>query len=216
MKLQLLKPVILIVFLAFTASSLKAQNKFQVPENLKGFGLIAELAYTKSVTEQYTLAIINSKQYSNSEKHEVKAAYIPVKIAYDQILNQLIVDIKSKNCLRVYRKLDKWLKYTEEERPKNDTATIIRPYVTNLKLAKGLLTSFNDIIKKLEPRTDEEMKTEGFVKELAELFLEPAIEITGLVLEIKEKKIDAVCEMLAALRLANLDAKDGKKDEDKE
>lgn len=159
----------------------------------KSLGLVGYLTYVKQVSEYKMNALAKDPNYTTmpDKAKQFSSEYAMLKLSVDLLINQMNADMINCNRLRLYRKLDKFLK-SEEELPEK-----FKVYGELLIQIESQFTSF--IIKKYGggalsgPGLDE---ITGIVSE--------GREIVTSARDFREKKIQSINSILKELRLTNL------------
>lgn len=132
--------------------------------------------------------------------------YASVKIAFDQILIQMMADMKAKNKIRLYKKLNRNLIDHQSIQNMNVSGRLTGRYVTQLKKADLLFKQIvNDYDAKMLPTpiTDPSIKfavEPGSVADLLGLVWTPIKDIHDM----KAGKVESITTLLNDLRLTPL------------
>lgn len=144
-------------------------------------GFVSFLTYVKITAEQKVAECSDDKV---TNKVEIIKAYNELRVLHEQLMVQLIADIKLKNSLKLYKELDQIYKGDN---------TVTSHY-------KSL---FDDVDAKLKaiPKPDRNKRiTELAVGDITDI----ATLVYGIIKDIQEnhqKKVDGICEILNNLRL---------------
>lgn len=159
----------------------------------KDLGLVGYLTYVKQVAEYKMNALAKDPNYTAmpDKAKQFNSEYTMLKLSVDLLINQMNADMLNCNRLRLYRKLDKFLK-SEESLPVK-----YKVYGELLKQIDGQFTSF--IIKKYGggalagPGLDE---ITGVATEVREIITSAR--------DFREKKIQSINSLLKELKLTPL------------
>ena len=102
---NIMKKITLISVLLCICIIAKGQSHYT---QLHDLGLVAEMAYKKYVSEYLITNILMDTNLVSDDIFLKK--YVDIKIQTDQIILQLVADLKSKNRIKYYKKLDKYYK----------------------------------------------------------------------------------------------------------
>lgn len=177
---------------------------------VKKLGIVSELVYIKYSSENYATRILNDSTIPENFKKQFVNIYQQTKTTSDQILIQLISDIKRKNSIRFFKKLDRlFLKKEYSEITIQDFRNKkMKSYIAALQ---SLYTTHNNLLDfQTSQMTSKELidslSLKGFFPSSASLE-----EITGVlsfvtstvkeIRETKEKKVEKISTILESLRL---------------
>lgn len=184
--------VILILFVLL----LTCGNSFgqETPEDGKKLGLVSYLTYVKSFSEFKMTSLITDKEYERQPDKAKKfnSDYNLLKLATDKLINQLSADLYSKNRLRLYKKLNQYLK-------------------GSIKSLPSTYIEYENLIKEIDDRLQTFMIRKFLGAELAGASIE---EITGIIelghgvitdaRDFREKKIQSVTGLIKELKIVNI------------
>jgi hypothetical protein len=186
---------LLFTFLFVAGSLLKSygQGVDGIPDllkkNGKDLGLVSYLTFVKSVSELNMLRLYENPKYKTKQL-KINSQYNFIKLYSDQLINQMSVDLYSSNRLKMYKKINSYLK-------------------TNGKLDSDLV-KYGDLIKQIDDNLTEFLSIDfGPGKAIATID-----EITG-VLELghtaitdardfREKKIQSITALMKELKLSTI------------
>lgn len=180
-------------------------NTFAVNNDLPNLGLVSQLVEIKYSSETYLSSILQDKAKSEAEKLTARKNYNEVRVQIDRIFYQLAADMRVKNSIKTYKRLNKYYKIhqlSESDAAKN----CYKPY--SISLAKV----FKTYKEKINP-DDSLIK----IDEVVSIF-ELGWTIINDINEMRGQKVDGIIEILDNLRLippSELDKKLEEKDKAK-
>lgn len=182
------KVLVFLLFLLLT-SQINAQENI----DSKSMGLVAYLTYIKSLSEYKILSLAEDKNYKlmPDKAKKFNSEYNLIKLSVDQLVNQLSSDLFKSNNLRIYRRLDKYIKYNKALPKKYNNYQLL------LDQIDGQLTSF--LIRKYQGGTESGPGIEEITGIVSE-----AREIITSTRDFREKKIQSLFTLIKELRLKSL------------
>jgi hypothetical protein len=211
----------LLLVLVFASQISFAQTNQTKATNL---GIVSELVYIKLNSENLAIRILNDSTIDEEVKLSFLNKYTMLKTVSDQILLQLIADLKRRNKIKFYKKLDNVF-------TKNSIATATSNDVNHKKL-KSYIDNFRKIDQNFQVvelsganivNQGKQSSFKSFLPSAASVE-----ELTGVlsfvtatikdVRESREKKVEKICVILNDLRLKavqDLLKKEEKKEEKK-
>jgi|GEM_PF-2302414 len=182
-------------------------------QKIERLGLISELSYMKANAEQLALRVLNSDELIESDIIRFTNEYNQLKNSLDQAILQLSADMKRKNSIKYYRRIDKFLFQYEI----NDiTPTEVRP----MKVCRylGAIKNSDAQFQKLmsfkisgddEHDPKELLSMKGFLPAAASLAELTAIaslinESIYKAAERREKKVEQISKLLNEQRLKDV------------
>ena len=163
----------------------------EIPDGNK-LGLVAHLTYVKTISEAKMTTLIKDENYiKNPEKaFKFNSDYTILKLLTDQLINQLSADLIDKNKLKLYRSLNKYLKYQKPLPEKFSQYSILLEQIDG-QLEALLMRKYNDGgIQSAELIT----AIVGIVTEIRE--------ITTSARDFREKKIQSISGIIKELKLS--------------
>jgi hypothetical protein len=85
-------------------------------EHLDHLGLIGELTYYKTTSENHAIRVFNHKALPDSVKSEMVTRYNNLRTGFDQLILQLISDMQTRKRMGYVRALDKYFYKGKEPR----------------------------------------------------------------------------------------------------
>jgi hypothetical protein len=168
-------------------------NIFAADKDLPNLGVISQLVEIKYTSEAYLSKIFNDKNKSEDEKLTARKNYNAVRVQIDRIIYQLAADMRTKNSIKAYRKLNRYYKshkLSETESVKN----CYKPY------ALALENAYKIYKEKINPDVGGQEK--AFIKDDAVIsILELGWTVIKEINEMRGQKVDGVIEILDNLRL---------------
>lgn len=195
------------VILFFAAFS---SNIFAADKELPNLGIISQLLEIKYGSEAYLSSILQDKLKTEAEKLTALKNYNAVRIQMDRIIYQLAADMRTKNSIKTYKRLNKYYK-THKLSESANVKKRYKPYVL------AIANVHKTYKEKINPDVG------GQEKPFIEIESVLAIAELGWTVikginEMGAQKVDGIVEILDNLRLnppSELDKKDEKKDEKK-
>lgn len=182
-------------------------------DTVRKLGIISELVFMKYSSENYATRILNDSTISDNYKKQFVNLYQQTKITSDQVLIQLISDLKRKNSIRYFKKLDKL--FTEKEFSEISTQDFIAQKLKRYTVALQILHTKHTNLLAFHPQEmklkdlEESLSIEGFIPTTASLE-----ELTGVlsfvtstvkeIRETKEKKVEKISTVIESMRLEGL------------
>jgi hypothetical protein len=174
-----MKSAICLAIAILFSSTLLAQSASQP------LGLISELSHLKYESEMTLVQGIHRKDSTVTVQN-----YYKVFTLVNSMILQLEADIKSSNCLRTYKKLDKLLKKSHIN-DCNSKDFVVQSYVTTLRQASNVWNknekSFTGIVSGVSSVAD---------------ILETFVGIHKTIENVKSTKVGGICDLLDAVKLA--------------
>jgi hypothetical protein len=212
------------LLLVLVCASKIAFGQTSQPTKATNLGIVSELTFYKLSAENLAISILNDTTVSKVSKFAFLQEYNELKIVSDQILLQLIADLKRRNRIKYYKKLDDLYTQSSIAKPKIEDVKIekVKSYVYNLMKVDTTFKSVLDRGKSIMADIKESNPNKAFITtpSLAELtgalgFFTATIKD---IRESREKKVEKICVILNDLRLKavqDLLKKEEKKEEKK-
>lgn len=180
-----------LLLLCLCLLSLNAQCQDAV--DAKSLGLVSYLTYVKSISEHKMISLIKDENYKKmpDKAQQFNSEYNLLKLSCDQLINQLCADLFRSNKLRLYKRLDKYLKY------KTPLPNKFKPYGILIDQIDSQLTSFS--IKKFNGGTLAGPGIEAIMGVITE-----GREIVTSARDFREKKIQSLTALIKELKLIEL------------
>jgi hypothetical protein len=193
-----MKSFIVSVLFAFCATSVYPQIK---NEHAK-LGFVSHLVYLKINSELKIPSLMEEEAYKKDAniRESKDQAYNLLRIFTDQLIFQLMVDMKSKNSQRAFKLIDQSFK-----RAGNETGL------------KNNRTAYYNIISEIQKEFDTFIISDTKPGLSAELWTAIAEQITTVITSARdhrEKKVAAISEILDKLRFRDISELAKKKDKD--
>lgn len=171
-----------------------------------GLGMISEMVKLKVDAESAFVLLTMDPKMDQQKKMEAIIAYGKVKLPIDQFIAQLSADMKQKNSIRVYKKLQKHYKSHQLSIPTGLKEKFL-PYGNKLEQATMGLTELlkvgsTEAVIAVEEGGDQKALDVGVGIELAFAAVELGWSIAKDVEEMKGKKVDGISTLLASVALA--------------
>ncbi len=183
--------------------SLNAQSQDAI--DAKSLGFVSYLTYVKSISEHKMTSLIKDENYKKmpDKAQQFNSEYNLLKLSCDQLINQLCADLFRSNKLRLYKRLDKYLKY------KTPLPDKFKHYGILIDQIDGQLTSFS--IKKFNGGTLAGPGLEAIMGVITE-----GREIITSARDFREKKIQSLSSLIKELKLVELSELSESKNESKD
>lgn len=159
----------------------------------KSLGLVGYLTYVKQVSEYKMNSLVKDPNYTSmpEKAKQFNSDYNMLKLSVDLLINQISADMLNCNSLRLYRKLDKFLKHGEELPEK------YKEYGILLGQIDSKFTTF--MMRKYGGGT-----LSGPGLDVITGIVSEGREIVTSARDFREKKIQSINSILKELRLTNL------------
>ena len=194
-----------IFFIAALSTNIFAANK-----ELPNLGMISQLVEIKYSSEAYLSNVLEDKTKSEADKLTARKNYNSVRVQIDRIIYQLAADMRTKNSIKTYKRLNKYYKTHKL----SESANVKECYKS---YASALETAYKTYEEKINPDVNGQ--------EIAFIEIDAVISIAELgwtiikdIHEMRGQKVDGIVEILNNLRLnppSELDKKAEEKDKAK-
>jgi hypothetical protein len=201
-----MKKIFSILFLIAAVST----NIFAADKDLPNLGIVSQLVEIKYTSESYLSSILDDKTKSDADKLTARKNYYALKVKIDRIIYQLAADMRTKNSIKTYKRLNKYYK-THKLSDSKSVKNCYKPYALALENAyKTYKENINPDVSGLEKAA---MEVEAVIS-----ILDLGWTVIKDINEMRGQKVDGVIEILDNLRLnppSELDKKDEEKEKDK-
>lgn len=156
----------------------------------KELGFISYLTAVKSITEFKFISLASDDQYK-TENEKVKQflfEYNLIRLSIDKLINQLSADMISKNSLKKYNKINKFIKGKSTELPQK-----MKPY-------EELISEIDGIMESLMLKTYSSMAGGPSIDEILGI-VELTHGIISDVRDFREKKVSNIVGLLKDTKL---------------
>lgn len=185
-------------------------NIFAASNELSNLGMISQLVEIKYSSEAYLSNVLEDKTKSEADKLAARKNYNSVRVQIDRIIYQLAADMRIKNSIKTYKRLNKYYK-THKLSESASVKACYKPY------ALALETACKTFKEKIYPDVS------GKAKALIEIDAVISIAELGWTVikdihEMRGQKVDGIVEILNNLRLnppSEIDKKAEEKDKAK-
>ena len=189
--MKTLKTLFLFLALVCAVNSFGQTEEKNQQINFQEFGLVAYLTDLKINSEIKMKKLVDNPQYEfQTEKaRQIDLNYNELKINIDILINQISADIKKKNSLRLYRRLNNFYKYR--------------------KPLPSKYLYYEKLIKRIE-ELSVSLKFESFSSMVGESLSDYtdvgslALDIIKFNQEIRQKKVDKIVNIISQLRLKDI------------
>ncbi len=181
-----------LIFLFCFTTALSAKT-YAANEDLVNLGLVSQLVELKYVSEASSAKIITDTARTKQQKDSALANYNEVRIRIDRIIYQMIADMRERNSVKIYMRLNKYYSthsLSETEGSKEN----IKSYVLAFR---ELYSTYKRNINRDESKLLKELITPAIVLSI----VDTGWTILKGVKERQGKKVDGISEMLDNLRL---------------
>lgn len=180
-----LKTILMVVFL-LVFKAVCSQNE------LPKLGLVSELAEMKCQSEATLLYLLDKAGNDQKKKMEIISRYNEIRTKTDQILLQLTADMKMRNSVKKFKRLNRYYQRNSFSTP-SGTGKSYYQYSVAFQKVDSVYQDF------LSLTTDNK---KGIAPEIVLSVLEFAWTIVKDIQDMKAAKVDGISEILDTLRLA--------------
>lgn len=160
------------------------------PENL---GVVNQLIEIKYISEAYLSSVFENPASTEKQKKLALESYNQVRLQLDRIIYQMIAEIRIKNSIKLFKKVNKHYKYNLLSEA-NKSPNCIKLYIQELNNA------YITFERNVNPKVNGNVKT-MIEFEAAISILEFGWTIIKDINEMKGNKVEGVVEVLNNLRL---------------
>ena len=159
----------------------------------KKLGFVSYLTTVKSISEFKMISLAWDERYRTDQDNvpRFQSKYNLLKLAVDRLINQLSADMLLSNKVKVYRRINNFIKLNRSGLP-------------------GHLSNYSDLIKEIDGRLVTFM-SETYYDEKAEISVDEITGVAELVhgviidaRDFREKKVANLCLLLKDLKLQSL------------
>jgi hypothetical protein len=149
-------------------------------------GLVAQLMKTKCQAENNLISVLSNTASTEKNKSDAIREYNDLRMYYNMVLSQLIADVKTTNCKRKYRLLNKYYQS--------------HTFASDAKSSREAIKNYTEALKYINDSHQEVVK-QNLSPEVIVALIELGAKLTEILVEAQAKKVDATAEILQALML---------------